>query len=234
MACRFPGAPDIGTYWDRLAAGADAVTDGRLDSADWSGMVGDPAARDAVFRRGGFVDGLDEFDAAFFGIRPIEAYAMDPQQRMLLETSWHALEDAGIDPHGLRGSRTGVYAGISGSEYRDLLAKSGRNVGYLGTAGSVAVGRVAFSLGLMGPAMPLDMTCAGSLAAIHEAVTGLERGEVDLAVAGGVSAIVSPAMAEFMVALGMVSANGRCRAFDASADGHVRGEGCGIVLLKRL
>ena len=232
MACRLPGAPDLTAYWERLEAGADAVADGRSGSADWRDAVGDP--NNEAYRRGGFVSGIDEFDAAFFGIRPIEAYTMDPQQRMLLETSWHALENAGLDPDRLRGSRTGVYVGISGSEYRNLLAQRGADGGLLGTMGSVAAGRVAFVLGLMGPAMPLDMTCAASLAAVHEAATALQRGEVDLAIAGGVSAILSPAVARFMVEMGMVSRNGQCRTFDASADGHVRGEGCGIVVLKRL
>ncbi|MDE0698907.1 MAG: SDR family NAD(P)-dependent oxidoreductase [Boseongicola sp.] len=234
MACRFPGAPDVATYWDRLAAGADSVSDGRPGPADWKDLVGDPNAELAACRRGGFVSGIDEFDAAFFGIRPIEAYTLDPQQRMLLETSWHALEDAGIDPDSLRGSRTGVYVGISGSEYRNVLAQNGADTALLGTMGSVAASRVAFTLGLMGPAMPVDMTCAGSLAAVHEAVTALQHGEVDLALAGGVSAMLSPSVARFMVEMGLVSRNGTCRAFDAAADGHVRGEGCGIVVLKRL
>ena len=159
---------------------------------------------------------------------------MDPQQRMLLETSWQALEDAGIDPDRLRGSRTGVYAGLSGSEYRDLMAASGADVGYLGTTGSVAAGRVAFTLGLMGPAMPLDMTCASSLATVHEGVAALQRGEIDLALAGGVSALLSPTVTRFMSELGLLSRSGACRTFDADADGHVRGEGCGFVVLKRL
>ncbi len=234
MACRFPGAPDLAAYWDHLAAGANAVTDGRPGSGDWRDIVGDPNGELAAYRRGGFVSGIDEFDAAFFGIRPIEAYTLDPQQRMLLETSWHAIEDAGLDPGSLRGSRTGVYVGISGSEYRNVLAQKGADAGLLGTMGSVAAGRVAFVLGLMGPAMPLDMTCAASLAAVHEAVMALQREEVDLALAGGVSAILSPSVARFMVEMGLVSQNGNCRTFDASADGHVRGEGCGVLVLKRL
>ena len=159
---------------------------------------------------------------------------MDPQQRMLLETTWQSLEDAGIDPDGLRGSRTGVYAGFSGCEYRDLAGAGGSGVDYLGTAGSVAVGRIAFALGLMGPAMPLDMTCASSLAAIHEAAMALQSGEIDLALAGGVKAILSRAVTDFMVEIGMLSLTGQCRTFDASADGHVRGEGCGMLVLKRL
>ena len=234
MACRFPGAADLAAFWNQLAAGVDAVTDRRVHSGNPLDPGGDPGFDNAAYRRGGFVAGIDEFDARFFGIRPIEARTMDPQQRMLLETSWQALEDAGMDPGGLKGSRTGVYVGISGSEYREVIARSGEDIAVLETAGSVAAGRVAFSLGLMGPAMPLDMTCASSLAAVHEAVAALHRGEVDLALAGGVNAILSPAVTKFMVEVGMLSSTGQCRAFDAAADGYVRGEGCGIVVLKRL
>ncbi len=234
MAGRFPGAPDIAAFWRQLETGCDAVTDGRTDPGSWSGIAGDPGADKAAARRGGFVEGIDLFDAGFFGIRPIEARTMDPQQRMLLETSWHALEDAGIDPERLKGSLTGVYAGVSGCEYRDLMSAGGTGVNYLGTSGGVAAGRIAFVLGLMGPAIPLDMTCASSLAAVHEAAMALQRGEVNLALAGGVKAILSPETAQYQVELGMLSARGRCASFDASADGHVRGEGCGIVVLKRL
>ncbi len=159
---------------------------------------------------------------------------MDPQQRMLLETSWEALEDGGFDPDDLRGSRTGVYAGIGGAEYRDLYQTANREHNYLGTTGSVTVGRVAFALGLEGPAMPVDMACASSLASIHQAVAALQRGEVDLALAGGVNAILSPGVSRFMMEVGMLSPTGHCSPFDASADGYVRGEGCGMVALKRL
>ena len=234
MACRFPGAPDLTAYWRQLEAGADAVTDGRRDAGPWSGIVGDPGAEDASYRRGGFVEGIDRFDAKFFGIRTIEARMMDPRQRMLLETSWHALEDAGIDPAPLKGSRAGVFAGLGGSEYRDLIAAAGKDDSYLGTAASVAIGRVAFALGLMGPAVPLDMTCAASLVAMHQAAASLRRREVDLALAGGVHVLLSPPVMRFMREYGMLSRTGRCRTFDAAADGFVRGEGCGMVVLKRL
>ena len=234
MACRFPGAPDLPAYWDLLEAGRSAVTDGRQDAGPWQGITGDPDAEDAVYRRGGFVEGVDQFDSRFFRISPIEARMMDPQQRMLLEVTRQALEDAGMDPEHLRGSRTGVYAGIGTSEYRDVIAASGRDDSYLGTAGSVAVGRVAFALGLEGPAMPVDMACASSLAAVHQAVAALQRGEVGMALAGGVNATLSPAFVRFHKELGMLSAAGQCRPFDAAADGFVRGEGCGMVVLKRL
>ncbi len=234
MACRFPGAPDVSSYWKQLKAGADAVTDGRPDDGPWSGMVGDPDAEEVTDRRGGFVQDLDRFDARFFGIQPIEARMMDPRQRMLLETSWHALEDAGIDPGPLKGSRAGVFAGLGSSEYRDLIAAAGKDDNYLGTAASVAIGRVAFSLGLMGPAVPLDMTCAASLVAVHQAAASLRQREVDLALAGGVHVILSPSVMRFMREYGMLSRTGSCKTFDADADGFVRGEGCGMVVLKRL
>ena len=233
MAGQFPGAQDIESFWQLLEEGRDAVTNGRDDAGPWEGVTGDPAAEDPVLRRGGFVSGVDLFDAGFFGIRPIEADSMDPQQRMLLEMSWRALEDAGIDPEGLRGSLTGIYSGISGCEYRDLMMANG-DVNYLGTASSVALGRIAYSFGLMGPAIPLDMTCASSLVAVHEAATALQRNEVNLALAGGVKTILSPEAGRYMGELGLLSKKGQCSSFDASADGHVRGEGCGMLVLKRL
>ena len=234
MACRFPGAGDLAAFWELLESGADAMTDGRQDGGSWSGAVGDPEADDVACRRGAFVDGIDWFDSRFFRISPIEARTMDPQQRMLLETTWQALEDAGIDPDGLRGSRTGVYAGIGGGEYRDLFQAAGGEHNYLGTTGSVTVGRVAFALGLEGPAMPVDMACASSLASVHQAVAGLQMGEVDLALAGGVNAVLSPGVSRYMMDVGMLSPTGHCSPFDASADGYVRSEGCGMVALKRL
>ena len=235
MACRFPGAPDLAAFWRGLEAGQDAVTDGRQDGGTWTSVAGDPAADDDAWRRGGFVDGIDRFDARFFGMTPIGARMMDPQQRLLLETTWQALEDAGIDPDSLRGSRTGVYAGTATSEYRDLmLAAGGENLNYLGTASAAAVGNIAFKLGLVGPTMPVMLNCAASLVTVQQAVAGLRRGEVDMALVGGVNAVLSPGLTREMVALGMLSPSGRCRTFDAAADGFVRGEGCGMVVMKRL
>ena len=234
MACRFPGAPDIETFWRQIEAGADAVTDGRPGSGPWNGVSGDPASEDTVSRRGGFVEGIDQFDAGFFGMTPIAARMMDPQQRLLLETSWRALEDAGIAPDRLRGSSTGIYAGVAASEYRDLMMAGGEGLSYLGTASSMAVGGVAFQLGLMGPAIPVMLNCAASLVTVQQAVAGLQQGEVDLALVGGVNALFSPGLTKEMAELGMLSREGRCKTFDASADGFVRSEGCGMVVLKRL
>ena len=234
MACRFPGAPDLDAFWRILESGTDAVSDGRAEGDNWHGVVGDPQAEDAIYRKGGFVDGIDQFDNRFFRISPIEARMMDPQQRMLLETTWQALEDAGIDPDSIRGSRTGIYAGMGSSEYRDVIAASGQDDLYFGTSGSMGAGRIAFVLGLEGPAMPVDMACASSLAAVHYASAALRRGEVDMALAGGVNAILSQPIMRFHRDLGMLSAQGLCNAFDASADGFVRSDGCGVLVLKRL
>ena len=222
MSCRFPQSKNLSEYWQLLESGTDAVTDGRQGN----GLAPD--------MRGAFIEDIDWFDSRFFRISPVEARMMDPQQRMMLETSWEALEDAGIDPDGLRGSQTGVYAGIGGSEYREVIESSGKLGNYLGTNASVAAGRIAFALGLEGPAMAIDMACASALAAVHQAASGLQRGEVDLALAGGVHAVLSSSVSDFMTELGMLSTSGQCSPFDASADGYVRGEGCGVIVLKRL
>ncbi len=234
MACRFPGAPDLAAFWRQLDAGVDAVTDGRRDAGPWNGVAGDPASEDPNSRRGAFLEDIDKFDARFFGITPIEARMMDPRQRLLLETTWHALEDAGLDAARLKGTNTGVYAGVTTGDYRDLAAAMGHGHGYLGTTMSVTAGRISFALGLTGPAVPLDMACASSLVAVHQAAAAVRQGEVELALVGGVNAILWPETATFMKEVGLLSASGTCHSFDAAADGFVRGEGCGVVVLKRL
>ncbi|MXV99642.1 MAG: SDR family NAD(P)-dependent oxidoreductase, partial [Acidimicrobiaceae bacterium] len=243
MACRFPGAPDVPAFWRLLDEGASAVTEGVPGSG--VGRVGelftDPAVQNSACRFGAFIDGIDQFDAAFFRISPVEAQLLDPQQRLMLEVSWQALEDAGIDPDGLRGSRTGVYAGISNNEYRALVLDGNDTAepaaslySVAGTSFNTAIGRVAFALGLRGPAMAVDTACSSSLAAVHQAVSGLQRGEADLALAGGVHAILSGRLFELRGNAGMLAPDGRCKTFDAAANGYVRGEGCGILVLKRL
>ena len=171
----------------------------------------------------------------------MEAQLLDPQQRLMLETCWRALEDAGMDPERLRGSRTGVYAGISNNEYRNLILEVSDTAEpaaslytVTGTSFNTAIGRVAFALGLEGPAIAVDTACSSSLVAMHQAVTGLQRGESDLALAGGVHTILSGRLLELRANAGMLSPDGRCATFDAAANGYVRGEGCGIVVLKRL
>ena len=243
MACRFPGAADVPAFWRLLEQGASAVTEGVPGSG--VGRVGelftDARTQNDACRFGAFIDGIDQFDAAFFRISPVEAQLLDPQQRLMLEVSWQALEDAGIDPDRLKGSRTGVYAGISNNEYRALVLDGNDTAepaaslySVAGTSFNTAIGRVAFALGLQGPALAVDTACSSSLAAVHQAVAGLQRGEADLALAGGVHAILSGRLFELRGNAGMLAPDGRCKTFDAAANGYVRGEGCGILVLKRL
>nr|QDE10641.1 polyketide synthase [synthetic construct] len=242
MACRFPRADGLSAFWRMLEAGESGVIEGVPGSGEGRiGALFPDAAQARACRFGAYLDELELFDAAFFRISPVEAQLLDPQQRMMLETCWRALEDAGMDPERLKGSRTGVYAGISNNEYRGLILETASPdepavslYSVTGTSFNTAIGRVAFALGLEGPALALDTACSSSLVAIHQAVTGLQRGEADLALAGGVHAILSGRLLEMRANAGMLSPDGRCATFDAAANGYVRGEGCGIVVLKRL
>ena len=243
MACRFPGADDLSEFWRLLEAGENAISEGVPGSGQ--GRIGElfpnPETQNTSCRFAGFIDGIDQFDATFFRISPVEAQFLDPQQRLMLETSWQALEDAGIDADQLKGSRTGVYAGISNNDYRGLILNDSATAeaavslySVSGTSFNTAIGRVAFALGLQGPALAVDTACSSSLAAVHQAVSGLQRGEADLALAGGVHVILSARLFELRGNAGMLAPDGRCKTFDAAANGYVRGEGCGILVLKRL
>ena len=234
LACRFPGSSDYTAFWRNLIHEIPAIRENRRDDKTWEGVVGDVNATDAYLRCGGFVDDIDEFDAEFFGIRPIEARSMDPRQRMLLETSWEAIENAGIDPISLRGARVGLYIGLGGSEYRDLLSAGGVEDSYVGTSSGMTAGRISYVFGLTGPAISFDLACASSLVSIHEGIKALQQGEIDLALVGGANAILSPAIMRFHRELGLLAPNGNCLPFDENAEGYVRGEGCGILVLKRL
>ena len=233
LACRFPGADDHSEFWRNLESGANGISASRDPDEDWSDTVGDSNANESYSRSGGFVRGIDEFDARFFRIRPIEARGMDPRQRMLLETCWEALETAGIEPTSVRGSKVGVYIGLGSSEYRDLVNAKGHRDSFLGTSASMTTGRIAYVLGLTGPAMSFDLACASSLVAIHEGAKALQSGEVDLALVGGANALLSPEIMRFHRELGMLSSTGQCRPFAENADGYMRGEGCGVLVLKR-
>ncbi|MFI5809740.1 SDR family NAD(P)-dependent oxidoreductase [Streptomyces sp. NPDC051643] len=238
MACRFPGgADDPEALWRLLAEGEDAV--GEVPEGRWDThalLDPDPeAAGKAYTLRGGFLTGIDRFDAPFFGISAREAAAMDPQQRLLLRTGWEAIERAGIVPETLNGSSTGVYVGLYDSGYLSgaRLEQLDGHVG-TGSAPSVASGRIAYTLGLRGPAVTVDTACSSSLVALHLAARALASGECDLALAGGATLLVTPrGHVEFSRLRGL-SPTGRCSPFSTEADGVVWGEGCGLVLLKRL
>ncbi|MCD9879812.1 type I polyketide synthase [Streptomyces guryensis] len=238
MACRFPGgADDPEALWRLLASGEDVITEVPPGRWNTQGLHDpDPEATGTAYSlRGGYLTGIDRFDAAFFGISPREAAAMDPQQRLLLQTAWETVERAGILPGTLNGSSTGVYVGLYDSGYL-ASASLGQLDGHVGTgsASSVASGRIAYSLGLQGPAVTVDTACSSSLVALHLAARALAAGECDLALAGGASLLVTPrAHVEFSRLRGL-SPSGRCSPFSAEADGVVWAEGCGLVLLKRL
>src|SRR6202046_4443941 len=242
MACRFPGGVDCPqAFWQLLAEGRHAITEipgDRWNAAEHFDPLEDKPGK-MYSCHGGFLDRIDEFDAALFGISRREANGLDPQQRLLLESSWEALERAGLDPTGQTGSRTGVYVGISTSDYLQLGVRRNDLTlidAYAGTgnAFSVAAGRLSYVYGFQGPSMAWDTACSSSLVSLHLACRSLRSGECDMALAAGVSLILQPDTSISFSKAHMLAADGRCKTFDAAADGYVRGEGCGVVVLKRL
>lgn len=237
---RFPGGADtVDRYWDMLLARTDAI--GPLPRDRWDhDHYFDPSGErpDSYYvDQGGFLDGIDQFDPEFFGIAPLEASMMDPQQRLLLETTWEALENAGISARSLHGTAAGVFVGIGTTDYHRLLMARGERVDAYassGTALSVAAGRIAYLLGFHGPAISVDTACSSSLVAVHLACQALRSTECDIAIAGGVNVMAAPELTVDFCSAGMLSRDGRCKTFDAAADGYVRSEGCGVIVLKRL
>ncbi|MFI5007887.1 MAG: type I polyketide synthase, partial [Solirubrobacterales bacterium] len=241
MGCRFPGgAVDPEAFWRVLRDGVDAVSEVPRDRWDLGAYYDpDPEVPGKMYSRfGAFIEGLDRFDAAFFGIAPREAARMDPQHRLLLEVAWEALESAGQVPERLAGSRTGVFVGITTSDYSQLLNRAGRDgisaYDVTGNCLNFAAGRLAYVFGFQGPAFAVDSACSSSLVAVHLACQSLRSRDSQVALAGGVNAILSPHVTIGTSKARMLSPDGRCKTFDAGANGYVRGEGCGVVVLKRL
>ncbi len=242
MGFRFPGeADDAESFWKLLYHGTDAISE--IPADRWSAEEyydPDPDAVGKMYTRwGGFLKHVDQFDPQFFGISPREAISMDPQQRLLLETTWEALENAGQASSKLAGSRAGVFIGMVGSDYTNLEMISGAihdMDAYFatGAARSIAAGRIAYTFGLHGPAVSVDTACSSSLVAAHQACRSLRSGECDMAIAGGVNLILEPSGSISTSRGRMMSFDGRCKTFDATADGYVRAEGCAMIVLKRL
>lgn len=238
-ACRFPGADSPEAFWQLLATGTDPIRVVPPDRWDADALYGPTPRTPGKMnsRWGGFLDDVDRFDAEFFGIRPREACSIDPQQRLLLEVSWSALEDAGITPARLAGTAAGVFFGASNWDYNKITS---RDTSYMdaysgpGTALSVASNRVSYALDLRGPSITVDAACSSALAALHWACHSLRTGESSLALTGGVNLILSPETSIVLAQARLLSSVGRSQTFDERADGYVRSEGCGVLVLKRL
>ncbi len=240
VGCRLPGgARGAAGFWELLAAGTDAISE--VPAGRWADFAGGSAATDELLARthrwGGFLADVTGFDAEFFGIAPREATLMDPQQRLLLEVTWEALEHAGIPPESLRGTDTGVFVGVCSHDYGqltlgDLTAVDAWSA--TGAAASIAANRLSYVLDLRGPSVATDTACSSSLVTVHQACQSLRSGEIATALVGGVNLLLSPAATVNFEAGGALAADGRCKTFDAAADGIARAEGCGMVVLKRL
>ena len=223
MACRFPGATNVEEYWQIIASGKDAITRN--------------SSRPHLNYEGGYIDSYDQFDPQFFEISTREAINIDPQQRVLLEVTYEALENANLTTESLNGSLTGVFVGISSSDYAQLQIKNNWPVNvYTGTSNalSIAANRISYSFNLTGPSLSVDTACSSSLVALHLAANSIKNGECEQAIVGGVNLILAPELTETFQKAGMMADDGKCKTFDASADGYVRGEGCGVVILKPL
>jgi len=239
MACRFPKSDDLSQFWENLAAGRNLVSEVPPGRWRWQDFFGDPhvAENKTRSRWGGFLDHADTFDASFFKVSPREAELMDPQQRWILELVWAALEDAGCPPATLRGSATGVFVGVSNHDYQTLVGeRHSRAESYTATGGqfSIIPNRVSYFFDWRGPSLAIDTACSSSLVALDAAVKAVQRGDCTAAIAGGANLCCVPGPYLSFDHAGMLSRDGRCKTFDRSADGYVRGEGAGVVLLKPL
>ncbi|MEM7355306.1 MAG: polyketide synthase [Acidobacteriota bacterium] len=237
--CRLPGGVDsLATYWELLRSGGDAVREVPADrwpiDAWYDADPSHPGTMNT--RRGGFLNEIDGFDPLFFGISPREAAYIDPQHRLLLEVAWEAIEDAGLTPRHLQARTTGVFMAVYGRDYARLAALDPRSIDPYTTSGthhSIAANRLSYWLDLRGPSLVVDTACSSSLVAVHLACQSLRRGECDIALCGGVNLMLAPEESVALTQWGMLAGDGRCKTFDARADGFVRGEGCGVLVLVR-
>ncbi|MDZ7967992.1 MAG: beta-ketoacyl synthase N-terminal-like domain-containing protein [Nostoc sp. DedSLP03] len=237
MGCRFPGAINPEAFWHLLCNQVDAIAPIPSERENLhSYFIPDSTLQQSQPVQGGFLEQIDKFDPQFFGITPQEAASIDPQQRLLLEITWEALEDAGLIPQKLSGSSTGVFVGIAGSDYYEMMATERTTNGYAvaGNLSSVVANRISYVLNLTGPSLSINTACSSSLVAVHLACQSLHKKESSLAIAAGVNVMLLPELTASLANAGMISATGRCKAFDAQADGFVRSEGVGVVVLKLL
>ncbi|WP_281991706.1 beta-ketoacyl synthase N-terminal-like domain-containing protein, partial [Aquimarina aggregata] len=236
---KYPGSPDLKTFWENLVKNKDLITEIPLERWDWKSMYGDSDtnAETTKAKWGGFIDDVDKFDHSFFKISPKEADLMDPQHRLCLEITWAALEDAGIVPATLSGSNTGVFIGVTGNDYYSLIQDQKiitQAHMATGVSHTMLTNRISYMLDLHGPSEVIDTACSSSLVAVHRAIESIRSGHCEVAISGGVNTILSPKVTLCLSKAGMLTEDGRCKTFDASANGYVRGEGAGIVILKTL
>ncbi|MCG6892284.1 MAG: SDR family NAD(P)-dependent oxidoreductase, partial [Desulfobacteraceae bacterium] len=237
MAGVMPQSEDLEAFWKHLAAGDDLITEVPESRWDWRRFAADPSIDAGRIKWGGFMPGVDRFDALFFGISPREAALMDPQQRLFMETVWKTIEDAGYRPSDLAGTRTGLFVGVATNDYVELLRENASGIDAFASTGMshcILANRISFLLDINGPSEPIDTACSSSLVAVHRAVEAMSTGSCEMAIAGGVNVMLTPSLTIAFSKAGMLSADGRCRTFDERADGYVRGEGVGAVLLKPL
>ena len=234
MACRFPGAEDLESFWRLIVEGRCAIADPPRSRSDLATSYASVSAD--VPRRGGFLEGIDGFDPAFFKMSPVEAALVDPQHRLFLEVAWTALEALADAPDRWAGRRVGIYVGLGHSDYFSLMARAGHvsaAQALTGTARNMAANRLSYLLDLKGPSVVVDTACSSSLVAVATAVRSIEVGDCDMAIVGGVNLTLDGGITELLYRAGMLAADGACKSFDAAADGYGRGEGCGVVVLKR-
>ncbi|MEQ8784417.1 MAG: amino acid adenylation domain-containing protein [Roseibium album] len=238
QSCCFPMAEDGDAFWSNLVAGRDCISRIPADRWSWQAVDGNPREEPGKtnIHWGGFIDGVYEFDPLFFGISPREAKLMDPQQRLMMTHAWKAIEDAGHSPRGLAGKKVGVFVGTSSSGYRGQIGSDAGGEGYVATGSVPSVGpnRISYFLDLHGPSEPVETACSSSLVALHRAVQAIKAGDCDMALVGGVNTILTPEAHINFARAGMLSENGRCKTFSADADGYVRGEGVGMLFVRRL